>query len=40
MGKGIPWWYPLVIHIISPWEKEMLEKGGARFIDVRRFIGE
>ncbi len=36
--KGIPWWYPLELHLLTKREKEMLEKGGAKFIDVNELL--
>jgi len=32
---GIPWWFPLELHLMTKEDMELLARGGARFVRVR-----
>lgn len=36
--EGVPWWYPLEIHLMTEEELERLRRGGARFVSARELI--
>ncbi len=37
-GEGMPWWYPLEMHLMTRGELEMLKRGGARFVRARDLL--
>ncbi len=36
--EGVSFWYPLEIHLITLNEKEMLERGGAKFVEIDELL--
>ena len=36
--RGVPWWYPFEIHLVTRWELDMLRRGGAKIADVKEFV--
>jgi len=36
--RGVPHWYPVELHLMTPEEKAAMERGGARFVNARRLL--
>ena len=36
--RGVPHWYPVELHLMTPEEKAIMERGGARFVDAKRLL--
>ncbi len=36
--RGVPWWYPFEIHLVTREEMEILKRGGAKFYNAKELV--
>jgi len=36
--RGVPWWYPFEIHLVTREEMEVLKRGGAKFYNAKELV--
>jgi len=36
--RGVSYWYPIELHLITLEEKKIMERGGAKFVDIKELL--